>query len=77
MEWNGVTVSLQTKVQEEIDSVLGKQPCRMADRSKLVYTAATVLEIQRHSDIIPMGAAHVATRDVEINGHVIRKGESD
>ncbi|XP_071492517.1 cytochrome P450 2U1-like [Diadema antillarum] len=50
---------VQKKVQDEIDSVIGRErQTTFADRPKLPYTEATILEAQRASFPIPLGVPH-------------------
>jgi len=49
---------VQTKVQQEIDDVLGDRPPSLDDRGRLVFTEATIMEIQRLGSIAPMAVPH-------------------
>ncbi|GAB1302386.1 Cytochrome P450 2C29 [Apodemus speciosus] len=64
----------QTKVQEEIEHVVGRNrsPC-MQDRSRMPYTDAVVHEIQRYIDLVPMNLPHSVTRDVKFRNYFIPK----
>ena len=54
---------VRTKVQEEIQSVVGSKrlPC-MDDMSRLNYTKATIYEVMRRSTVVPMGTTHATDR---------------
>lgn len=54
---------VMTKVQEEIDSVVGqyKSPV-LDDYPRLPYTQATLYEVLRKSSITPLGTTHATTR---------------
>lgn len=43
------------KVQQELDSVVGDRFPKMSDRPKLKFTEATLCEIQRISNVAPLG----------------------
>jgi len=62
---------VQTKVRSEIHNVLGNTDVTMADRQRLPYTAATVTEIQRCANILPINLMHTTTQDVTIAGYRI------
>nr|XP_003225962.1 PREDICTED: cytochrome P450 2C19 [Anolis carolinensis] len=67
--------AVAAKVHEEIDQVIGGERMpTMADRSRMPYTEATLHEAQRFLDLIPLGLARRARRDVELEGFVIPKG---
>ena len=63
------------KVQEEIYRVLGDNgiPSTMK-KQKMPYVEATIMEIQRVADIVPLGIPHSVLEDVEFRGYTIPKG---
>ncbi|XP_061495318.1 cytochrome P450 2D6-like isoform X2 [Rhineura floridana] len=67
--------NVQSKVQEEIDAVIGKNRSpKMEDQANMPYTCAVIHEIQRYGDIIPVGIPHMTYRDTELQGFFIPKG---
>ena len=65
---------VQTRVQEEIDRVLGQRPPSLEDRPRLSYTEATIMEIQRLGSIAPMAVPHRALADITVRGYRIPRG---
>ncbi|XP_071807416.1 cytochrome P450 2J6-like [Asterias amurensis] len=66
---------IQRKIQGEIDREVGRDCLpRLSDRAKLPYTEASLHEIQRISNIIPLGVPHEASSDVTFRGYNIPKG---
>jgi len=62
----------QEKVHAELDNVLGSDRSpKLQDRPNLPYTEATLMEVQRISNIAPSGLAHVVTRDIMVGGKII------
>ncbi|OQV17437.1 Cytochrome P450 2U1 [Hypsibius exemplaris] len=63
------------KVQAEIDTAVGRGTVLTnSDRVRLPYTEATILEIQRYSNILPLGVPHKASEDLYVDGFTIPKG---
>ncbi|XP_014677731.1 PREDICTED: cytochrome P450 2D4-like [Priapulus caudatus] len=63
------------RVQAEIDDVIGRGrlPC-MADQDNMPYTRATIAEVQRVADIIPLSVPHRTTTELQLGGYVIPAG---
>ncbi|XP_077133888.1 cytochrome P450 2D15-like isoform X2 [Ranitomeya variabilis] len=66
---------VQSKVQEEIDRVIGRErKPTMGDVLQMPYTNAVIHEVQRFGDISPLALPHMTYRDMEIKGYLIPKG---
>lgn len=69
-----LTIDVQKKAQEEIDSVIGSDRLpTFADLSQLPYVNAVVTEVLRWNSVAPVGVPHRATEDGIISGYFIPK----
>ncbi|XP_014674274.1 PREDICTED: cytochrome P450 18a1-like [Priapulus caudatus] len=67
---------IQQHIQKEIDEQVGdnKRPS-MSDMPKMPYTAATILEIQRMANVVPLGVMHANNAGpAELGGYTIPAG---
>ncbi|XP_014383217.1 cytochrome P450 2J6-like isoform X3 [Alligator sinensis] len=65
---------VQEKVQQELDAVLGSsQLICYEDRKKVPYTNAVIHEIQRFSNIIPVGLPRVCAKNTMLLGFPLAK----
>ncbi|XP_037073766.1 cytochrome P450 2B2-like [Pollicipes pollicipes] len=65
----------QRRVQAEIDAVVGgSRPPSLADRQRMPFTDAFIMETQRLADIAPMGVMHVAEAAFELGGYTVPRG---
>ncbi|KAM8945265.1 cytochrome P450 2J6-like [Pelodytes ibericus] len=66
---------VQEKCRNEIDKVRGdRDRLDYEDRLCMPYTQAVLQEVQRFITIVPLGVAHAAWKDVQLNGYTIPKG---
>ncbi|PNI95267.1 CYP2B6 isoform 3 [Pan troglodytes] len=62
------------RVYREIEQVIGPhRPPELHDRAKMPYTEAVIYEIQRFSDLLPMGVPHIVTQHTSFRGYIIPK----
>lgn len=60
------------KVQAEIDEVIGRNRLpKMADKPQMPYVDATILEIQRCANIVPIGVPHRSSESLNFKNFVI------
>ncbi|XP_050411812.1 steroid 17-alpha-hydroxylase/17,20 lyase isoform X2 [Patella vulgata] len=66
---------IQTKIQQEVDSVCGREryPC-MADRENLSYTDAVLHEVMRLGTVAPLGVPRNTSCDTTIAGYDVPEG---
>uniref|UniRef100_A0A673BSN7 Cytochrome P450 2G1-like n=1 Tax=Sphaeramia orbicularis TaxID=375764 RepID=A0A673BSN7_9TELE len=65
---------IQEKMQQEIDTVIGRnRDPFMQDRKSLPFTDAVLHEIQRFMDFVPMGVPHYTLRDILFRSYRIPK----
>ncbi|KAI6174620.1 Cytochrome P450-33C9 [Aphelenchoides bicaudatus] len=62
------------RCQEELDKVIGSDRLiNLSDKPNLHYCNATINEIQRLANLVPMNVWHRTTKEVTIDGHRIPK----
>ena len=67
---------IQQKIQQEIDSVVGRDRFpKLSDAPQLPYTEAVLLEIQRIASVVQLGIIHRAADTANIKGFYVLKGE--
>ncbi|XP_073454669.1 cytochrome P450 2C23-like [Aquarana catesbeiana] len=66
---------IQDKLHEEIDRVIGRtRDPRVEDRNQMPYMNAIIHEVQRISDVLPMGCIRSAVDNVSLRGYHLPKG---
>ena len=64
--------SVQTKMQQEIDSVLPQRRLpSLSDKPHLPYVEATMLEIMRFKTVVPLALAHRTVSDTKVGEFII------
>ena len=67
--------NVQRNVQSELDNIIGcSRQTSIADRSRLPYTEATVVEILRMGSVAPLSLPHYTIEDTKLLGYDIPKG---
>ncbi|XP_075043098.1 cytochrome P450 2F3-like [Mixophyes fleayi] len=63
------------RIQKEIDSVVGRDRSpTITDRNMMPYTEATIYELMRFCDVIPISLPHRTSKDTVFRGYSIPKG---
>ncbi|XP_075056840.1 cytochrome P450 2U1 [Mixophyes fleayi] len=66
---------VQKKVQAEIDAIVGHdRPPSLTDKSKMPFTEATIMEVQRMTVVVPLSVPHMASENTVFQGYTIPKG---
>ena len=64
----------QRKIQQELDSVIGRDRLpQISDRGKCPFIEAVVMEAMRYITPVPFLLPHVCTEDVKFEGYYIAK----
>ena len=64
----------QERIQQELDEVVGRDRLpSISDRGHLPILEAFIIEVMRHTSVIPMTLPHSTTRDTSLNGYFIPK----
>lgn len=66
---------VQRRVQTEIEQVLGDKRPSVFDRSKLPYTEATMWEVLRIANVLPI-FVRTATCDTTVQGYAVKEVSS-
>ncbi|KAA8590516.1 hypothetical protein FQN60_014450 [Etheostoma spectabile] len=67
---------IQERCQQEIDEVLeGKDRASFDDRHNMPYMQAVIHEVQRIANTVPLSVPHCTTKDTELMGYSIPRGE--
>ena len=67
---------LEARLHSEIDDVLGKEQPSLADRPKMPFTEATIMECLRIAHVAPLGVPHSVPHDFVFEGYLIPKNTS-
>ncbi|KAJ0070559.1 hypothetical protein NL108_015882 [Boleophthalmus pectinirostris] len=66
---------IQKRMQEEIDTVIGQgRSPNMEERKSLSFCDAVIHEVQRFTDLVPLGFPRYALKDFTFRGYTIPKG---
>ncbi|ESP03944.1 hypothetical protein LOTGIDRAFT_110341 [Lottia gigantea] len=65
---------IQKKVYKELEQVVGSRCVRLEDKPNLPYTVATITEIMRIANVLPLAVPRATTKDTQLKGFKVRKG---
>ncbi|XP_048487627.1 farnesoate epoxidase [Plutella xylostella] len=65
---------VQMRLHREIDDVIGERVPQLADRGRMVYTEAVILEALRISSVAAVGIPHMAVQDAQLGSYIIPRG---
>ncbi|XP_070574476.1 steroid 17-alpha-hydroxylase/17,20 lyase-like [Ptychodera flava] len=65
---------VQTKVQEEIDDVVGQRLPMLSDKGRLPYCEAVIHEVMRIRTVLPVSLPHETIEDTSVGGYNVPKG---
>ncbi|GFR78503.1 cytochrome P450 2D6 [Elysia marginata] len=66
---------IQTRLYQEIKDEVGTDRAPdIADKKKLKFLTAFIMETQRFSGVVPISLDRLATSDFQLRGHTVRKG---
>ncbi|KAF0300661.1 Cytochrome P450 2J5 [Amphibalanus amphitrite] len=66
---------VQERAQQEVDLAIGhKRLPTYADRARMPFLEAVLMETHRRADVLPLGEPHTAARDLSIAGYRIPRG---
>ncbi len=65
---------MQTRIQKQIDDVLGSRSPVLTDRPLLPLVEAAIMETLRLSSMVPTLVPHVTNVDLKFHGYDIPKG---
>lgn len=66
--------TIQKKIQDEIDDVIGEREAHVTDRHSCPLTEAFLLETLRYIAHTPLAIPHYTSETCTIRGHTIEKG---
>jgi cytochrome P450 len=65
---------IQSRIQREIDYIIGEREAHIKDRNNCPFTEAVILETLRYTSHSPLAVPHYTSEDCSISGHLVRKG---
>ena len=69
-----IHTDVQERLQHEVDRVIGTQKPSLSFKKDMPYTEAMILEVYRHSVMLPFGLMHAVGQDVDLGPYHLPKG---